>query len=191
MQGFERKVAYFTLRFDAETERSIIDLWIVLAEEGIEPVGLTGHRPHITVSAHETDYVESYFPMIDKFARKTAKFPITFGAIGVFPASGVVFLAPVVTDALRAVHRSLLAHLGGPGRPPVLHAALLPDRWVPHCTLADGADPGAVAQIVTFCARKWQPVEGWVEGIGIRVPPDTTDVYDVSFADGIARNEAY
>jgi hypothetical protein len=56
--------------------------------------------------------------------------------------------------------------------------------------LADGADPGTVAQIVTFCARKWQPVEGWVEGIGIRVPPDTTDVYDVSFADGIARNEA-
>ena len=191
MQGFERRAAYFTLRFDAKTERSVIDLWIALAEEGIELVGLTGHRPHVTVSAYETDEVESYFPLLDEFARTTAKFPVTFGALGVFPANGVVYLAPVVTDALCAVHRSLLAHFDGPGQPPVRHEALLPDRWMPHCTLADGADPGTVAQIVTFCARKWQPIEGWVEGIGVRVPPDTMDVYDVSFADRAARNEAY
>ena len=191
MQGTEPKTAYFTLRFDIATERSIVDLWIALAEEGIELTGLSGHRPHITVSAYETDRVESYFPLLDEFALKNAKFPLTFGAVGIFPANGVVFLAPVVTDALHAVHRSLVAQLGGPGRPPVRHAALLPDRWIPHCTLADGADPGTVAQIVTYCARRWQTIEGWVEGIGIRVPPDTTDVYDVSFTDRAVQKEAH
>jgi hypothetical protein len=101
MQGCERKAAYFTLRFDAETERSVIDLWIDLAEEGIELVGLSGHRPHITASAYETE------------------------------------------------------------------------------------------DVVTFCARRWQPIQGWIEGIGILVPPDTTDLYDVSFARKAALNEAW
>ena len=187
MQGFERKVAYFTLRFDADTERRVIDLWMALAGEGIELVGLTGHRPHITVSAYETDEVESYIPLLDAFARETARFPVRFGAIGVFPANGVVFLAPVVTDALRELHRSLLTRLGGTGRPAVHHEALLPDRWTPHCTLADGAEPGTVAQIVTYFARVWQPIEGWVEGVGIRVPPDRTDLYSASFGNEVAK----
>ena len=187
MQGFERKVAYFTLRFDAHMERRIIDLWIALADEGIELVGLTGHRPHITVSAYETDEVESYIALLDAFARETARFPVRFGAIGVFPVNGVVFLAPVVTDALHAVHRSLLTRLGGQGRPAVHHEALLPDRWTPHCTLADGADPGTVAQIVTYCSRAWQPIEGWVEGIGVLVPPERTDLYDAPFGNEIAK----
>jgi 2'-5' RNA ligase len=182
MQGFERKAAYFTLRFDAETERAVIDLWLALAEEGIELVGLSGHRPHITVSAYETEEVEAYFPLLEEFGRRTGRFPITFGSVGVFPTNGVVFLAPVMTDGLWAAHRSLLAEIGDSGRPPVLHDELLPDRWVPHCMLAAGADPGTVAQIVTYCARRWQSIEGWVEGIGILMPPDTTDLYDVSFA---------
>jgi hypothetical protein len=102
--------------------------------------------------------------------------------VGVFPANGVVFLAPVMTDALRAVHRSLPAELAGSGRPPLLHDELSADRWVPHCTLVAGADPGTVGQIVTYCARRWQPIEGRVEGIGMLTPPDTTDIYDESFA---------
>lgn len=185
MQGTERKTAYFTLRFDASTERSVIDLWIALAEEGVELVGLSGYRPHITVSAYETDDVESYVPLLAEFARTVARFPLHFDAIGVFPANGVVFLAPAVTDSLRAAHRSLLAHLSGPGRPAVLHEPLLPNRWIPHCTLAAGAAPGTVAQIVAFLTRSWQPIEGWVEGIGIRVPPATIDLYDESFAGSV------
>lgn len=181
MPGFERHGAYFTLRFDAQTERSVIDLWIALAEEGIELVGLTGHRPHITVSAYETEDVDSYFLPLAEFARHTARFPVRFEALGAFPAHGVVFLAPVVTDALRSVHRSLLAHLGGSGRPAVRHEELLPARWMPHCTLADGADPGTMAHLVTCCARQWQPIEGWIEGVGILTPPDTTDLYGVTF----------
>ncbi len=191
MQGTEPKTAYFTLRFDAPTERSIIDLWIALAEEGVELVGLSGHRPHITVSAYETDDVESYIPLLAEFAETAARFPLRFEAIGVFPTNGVIFLAPTVTHALRATHRTLLAHLTGPGRPPVRHEQLLPDRWIPHCTLAAGADPGTVAQVITFLTRAWQPVAGWVEGIGIRVPPDTTDVYDVSFAGWDARKDVF
>jgi hypothetical protein len=184
MQGFERKAAYFTLRFDAETERAVINLWLALAEEGIELVGLSGHRPHITVTAYETEEVESYFPLLEKFGRHTARFPVRFGSLGIFPANGVVFLAPVMTDELRAVHRSLPAKLGSSDRTSVLHHELLPDRWTPHCTLVAGADPGTVAQIITYCTRRWQPIEGWVEGFGILTPPDTTDMYDVSFANG-------
>jgi 2'-5' RNA ligase len=191
MQGTEPETAYFTLRFDAATERSIIDLWIALAEEGVELVGLSGHRPHITVSAYETDHVESYFPLLSQFAEATTRFPLRFDALGVFPANGVVYLAPIVTDELRDIHHSLLAQLSGAGRPPVRHEALLPDSWIPHCTLAAGADPGTVAQIVTFLTRTWQPIHGWIEGIGVRVPPDTTDAYGVSFANYAVRKEAY
>lgn len=187
MQGIEPKTAYFTLRFDAATERAIIDLWIALAEEGIELVGLSGHRPHITVTAYEADEVESYIPLLAEFAETTAPFPLRFDAVGVFPNNGVVYLAPTVSEALRATHRSLLAQLGGPDRPPVQHEQLLPDRWIPHCTLAAGADPGTVAQIVTYLTRAWLPIVGRVEGIGIRVPPDTTDLYEVSFSGEAAR----
>src|SRR5947209_13465929 len=162
MQGFERKAAYFTLRFDAETERAVIDLWLALADEGIELVGLTGHRPHITVSAYETEEVELYVPLLEDFGSHTTRFPVRFGSVGVFPDNGVVFLAPAVSDALRAVHRSLLAQFDGPGWPPVLHEELLPNRWVPHCILGAGADPGTVAQIVSYYTRRWRYIEGWI-----------------------------
>jgi hypothetical protein len=58
-------------------------------------------------------------------------------------------------------------------------------------TRSCGADPGTVAQIVAFFTRTWQPIEGWIEGIGIRVPPDTIDMYDVSFASHLVRKVAY
>ncbi len=174
-------VAYVTTRFDARTERSIVDLWLALAEEGIELTGLSGHRPHITIGAYETDDVAAYCAVLEKFADARDAFLIRFTAIGIFPQYGVAFLAPVVTDALLALHRGVQASVGELGRPPY-HDTLLPDAWTPHCTIVNGADPGTIAQITAYCSRNWRPIEGWVEGLGILTPPDTKDVFGVTFA---------
>jgi 2'-5' RNA ligase len=175
------QIAYVTLRFDASTERAIVDLWLALTADGIELTGLSGHRPHITVAAYDTDDVPSYFSPLERFASGVRAIPLRFNAVGVFPRAGVVYLAPVVTGSLLRLHERLQLALSGEGRPAVHHAALLPESWMPHCTLVSGAAPGTIAQILSYFARTWEPIEGWIEGVGILTPPDIRDCFSVTF----------
>jgi 2'-5' RNA ligase len=181
MDSSDAQTAGFTLRFDAATERAIIDLWLALAEEGVEPLGLSGYRPHISLAAYETRDPDAYRLLLESFAREITAFPIRFDALGIFPAGGVVYLAPTVSDALFAVHRSLIERLQGAGATPVPTARLGPGEWAPHCTLMAGATPGMVAGAIAFLYRQWRVIEGTVEGIGVLVPPDIRDRYDAPF----------
>jgi len=169
---------YLTLRFDPATEQAVRGLWRRIASIGIDVAGLTGHRPHITLAGYEIDRAESYRSRLADFALGVAPFSIEFGHLGVFPAAGVVFLAPIVNQRLLAVHQALVEQFAGPALAPMAHDQLLPDRWVPHCTLVSGANPATSARVVALCQDAWEPITGTVEGIGSLVPPEVVDRYD-------------
>jgi len=175
------ETVYFTLRFDPATEQAVRALWRRIASIGIDVAGLTGHRPHITLAGYEVDHAERYRSTLAEFALGVAPFSIEFGHLGVFPDAGVVFLAPTVNRRLLAMHRALVERFAGPGLPPIKHEHLLPDRWVPHCTLVIGVDPSESASVVALCQSAWKPITGTVEGIGALAPPEVVDRYDCSF----------
>ncbi len=170
---------YLTLRFDAATEEAVRGLWRRIASTSIDVAGLTGHRPHVTLVGYEVDRAERYRSALAEFALGVAPFSIELGHLGVFPDAGVVFLAPTVNQGLLAVHRALVERFAGLA--PMKHDQLLPDRWVPHCTLVIGADPSESARVVALCQDAWKPITGTVEGIGALVPPEVVDRYGCSF----------
>lgn len=172
---------YFTLRFDPATEQLVRGLWRRIASIGVDVGGLTGHRPHITLAGYEVDRAEVYRSTLADFALGVAPFSIEFGHLGVFPASGVVFLAPTVNQRLLAVHRALVERFAGLALAPMAHDHLLPDHWIPHCTLVIGADPATSARVVALCRDVWRPITGTVEGIGALVPREVVDRYDCGF----------
>ena len=173
---------YFTLRFDAATEEAVRGLWRRIASTSIDVAGLTGHRPHVTLVGYEVDRAERYRPPLAKFALGVAPFSVELGHLGVFPHAGVVFLAPTVNLRLLAVHHALVERFAGSALAPMAHDQLLPDRWVPHCTLVSGANPARSASVVALCRDAWEPITGMVEGIGALVPPEVVDRYDCPFA---------
>ncbi len=51
----------------------------------------------------------------------------------------------------------------------------MPDKWIPHCTLATRLLTADVLRVVAICQMHWYPPEGGIEAIGIRVLPDLDD----------------
>lgn len=128
-----------TLRLDAEGEA-------VLARIGAALPGWVtprlGYPPHITLLRGE-DEAEPDFARA-MAAAQVAAVDLAFAGYGIFPGPpAILFLAPVVTSALLALHAALAATLPADA----LHPHVRPGAWVPHATLAEGTvdAPAALA----------------------------------------------
>lgn len=173
---------FLTLYFDPATEQAIHRLWHVLADAGISVPGIHGHRPHITLAAYDTTDWTTYQQLLGKFTQSQQAFPIRLHALGIFPETGVVFLAPRVTAPLITLHSALLTACAALGSAPLKYAHHLGESvWMPHCTLARGQTPTQVLSIVETCAQHWQAIDGMIEGIGILIPPAVVDVAQYPF----------
>lgn len=122
------------------------------AQCGGENLTAIGAHPHLSLAT---------FPQLDParleetlatFAAATPPLPVTFAAVGVFPtAQGVVYLSPVVTPHLLALHvrfHDLLAPLAMPS-----NVYYLPGNWVPHCTVGFELPADKIGQAVMLCQQ--------------------------------------
>ncbi len=123
------------LLFDAGTERTIRGLWQRLVEAEI-PCALQklGASPHVSLGVYDTPLPDSWVAEAAAFFAERPPIELTFSSVGTFAGTeGVVFLAPVVTEALldlhRAYHDTFAAHRAS------VRPYYLPGAWVPHCTL--------------------------------------------------------
>ena len=93
------------LTLDAEAGDAVRALWRALADAGIDSFMLrSGAAPHITLAVYDDLDIDAYVTTLGAFATAVAVHAVTFASIGVFPTTGVVFLAPVVTPELLAIH---------------------------------------------------------------------------------------
>lgn len=106
-------------------------------------------------------------PALADFAAATPLLPVAFASLGCFPtAQGVVFLAPVVTRALLALHARFHAAFA-PLTPPGWDD-YQPDQWVPHCTLTLDMPPERLPAALDLCRRRAAlPLAGRFEQIGV------------------------
>jgi 2'-5' RNA ligase len=136
------------LYFDTSCEARLRAAWAA-AGSSLPALNAT---PHVSLAVlPEIDDVN--LPVaLRRFAASEAPLQLQFAAVGAFPtAEGVVFLAPVVTGRLLALHQRCHALLAGLGEQP--NGYYLPDRWVPHCTVGQDLPPDQVSAMVATLLR--------------------------------------
>jgi 2'-5' RNA ligase len=140
------------LALDSTFGERVSLLWDQISGQcgGANPRDL-GVRPHISLAVLEQADPGTLRTPLAEFAASCLPIPVQFSSVGAFPtAEGVVFLAPVVTLDLLAVHRrfhDLLQSLG--------HMSIgyyRPEVWVPHCTVGQDVPADKVA-LATDLAR--------------------------------------
>ncbi|MGH2548670.1 MAG: 2'-5' RNA ligase family protein, partial [Thermomicrobiales bacterium] len=169
------------LRFDERMDRAVRDLWDATAAEGIAVVGVNGHRPHISIASYDVDDLQYACDTLELIVQRIEQFPMRLHSLGVFPERSVAFLSPHFTESLFSLHRKLLQGFADAGFPPVAYKHLEIDKWTPHCTVVTDASPNEVTRALDVLVRTWEPISGWVEAIGLLVPPAIHDMFESRF----------
>jgi 2'-5' RNA ligase len=154
------------LYLDRASEQAILDIQDEI-DRRLARTREPGARPHLTLAVGAHVDLESGVDSLAELADAMTGELIVFGSFGQFAGDAfVLFLVPVVTEALLAFQRQVHERVGG--SLPVDQDLCAPGRWVPHCTLAMGLDRDdlSVALDVAFAASL--PITAQVSGIGIR-----------------------
>lgn len=144
------------MNLDAAGAARVRALWRTLAQAGVTDSLLRNQaRPHVSLAVFEDDVdVDALRAVLTEFTAGMPLLRLKFSSVGVFAAeAGVLFLAPVVTEGLLAVHTDLHGRCAARGL--VSHGYYLPGNWVPHCTVGYGLAPEALrtAVVLTLAAN--------------------------------------
>ncbi|MCE7987304.1 MAG: 2'-5' RNA ligase family protein [Caldilinea sp. CFX5] len=155
------------LFFDKEIEQRIIDVWQTLAVSDIAPYMYhSNNRPHLTLAIFKQVDVTAAIEQLQHFAQTIPPFPVTLSHFGLFHSTeGVIFVAPTVTAHLLEVHRQLHQHDSHFGQDSLSY--YLPDRWVPHCSLALGVTPEKKLKAVELVHQLPLPLQGQIAQVGL------------------------
>jgi 2'-5' RNA ligase len=167
------------LFFDAATEATVRQVARSLVPAVISADPFVGElRPHLTLGVCEELDAAGFEPDFLAFAAATAATDFTFASVGVFPNgdAGVLFLAPIVTQALLRTHDEFHSRFSKYAVSRVGY--YLPGGWVPHCSLALNLPRDRLAAVVDVSARTaGLPFRGRYESIGVIQYSPATDIY--------------
>ena len=156
------------LRFDPETELAVRKIRDGVAAAVGKP-GLTENlsRPHVSLGVYEDGPDAAGFSAkLRDFAATAKPFDFRLSSLGTFPGNeGVVFLAPVVSRHLLAVHGRF--HESFARHEQFARAYYLPGNWVPHCTLAMYLSAPEVKEAMARCHEGFQGLRGRFQEIGL------------------------
>lgn len=164
-------VLSINLLLDLATEQTVRELQQSLAPEGV-PFAQR-YPPHITLTAYQCeDGAEAeYLSQLPLLTQHWPQFPLLLESLGIFPETGVLFLAPRMSQTLLTLHQRIIDQFSSD----VLDDFLLPDRWTPHVTIATAQPVEHLLSVLAKVLQSWQPIRGKAVGIGMRIHPATTD----------------
>ncbi len=168
---------HFVLQLDVDAETNA-RLDVIAAEldriSGLETVRRIGDVHHVSLGVYDDVAVERFVTDVAAFAETLEPIPVRLASIGIFSgAKNVLYLGPVVTEALLALHRRFHDALSAHARP--CWEYYLPGAWVPHVTLAMDIEAGALEEAVAVVQQIWQAGEARLDAIRfIRVRPVET-----------------
>lgn len=139
------------MNLDAVGAARVRALWRTLAQVGVTDNMLRSQaRPHVSLAVFEDDVdLDALRAALAEFTAGMPPLRLKFSSVGVFAAeAGVLFLAPVVTEGLLAVHSDLHGRCAARGL--VSHGYYLPGVWVPHCTVGYGLASEALPTAVVL-----------------------------------------
>jgi 2'-5' RNA ligase len=137
------------------------DLWRRIEAVGHTTPGSLGFDPHVTVCVFDRCDPEAVAAALEGIDLGLGR-RVNFNSISSFRDSGVVYLSVAdVGGALRAIHGVAFERLE-----PMAHGVspyYRPERWIPHCTLAERLTERAVEAVAALAhaSHHW-PIEGCV-----------------------------
>lgn len=152
------------LDLDHASGALVRQLWRALASVGVTSMAESGATPHVSLAIWERIEPRTFDAELARLAAETRPMPITFDAIGTFPA-GAVFLRPVADPALIDLQRRCHARLSPFAGEPWDY--YLPQSWVPHCTLAMEVPPERMHEALAVAGRAPLPIVGRLEAVGV------------------------
>lgn len=148
------------LSFEQETDKQIRKLMQELVAGGVnDRYLLAGLRPHLTLAEFNTQRMRQVHSCLtDLSGRDLKPLRIKLASAGFFPGDqGVLFLAPIVDEALLRFHRQVnnaLEPLCDDFSP-----LYREENWVPHCTLALGLDERELARAGMILNQTFQALD--------------------------------
>lgn len=155
------------LYFDPRSEAIIHDLMKSLSTQvNVGDLLPKGFRPHLTLTGFEDPPTNYFIDSLKRFAIETPPIPISLAAVGAFPTDdGVVYLAPVVTNDLLALHQNFYRILDNSGIKGNPH--FTPGNWIPHCSIAYGLNPKDTGYAIEIILDEELPISGELITMGL------------------------
>ena len=157
------------LMLDSEGDAAVRRLWDALEAVGVPSLASATHGqhvPHISLTVcNELDVEGATAALADAFDSRRGT-DLELGFAGAFPGPPPVLFAGVVsTDDLLALQHTARAAI----RPwaSSVWEYYLPDRWVPHCTLAMPVAVENVGLAIETVLHAGIPLTGRAQSIGI------------------------
>lgn len=123
------------LYYDKETENKLLNLAQKIADNNISAEFLEWKtRPHITLACFNDVDEPRCIEKLKDFAQKHKTIPAALGSVGMFNDTKVIFINPIMNRSMYEIQRELhecLKDFDTKGQ-----EWYLPDKWVPHCTIA-------------------------------------------------------
>jgi len=153
--------------FDEKTEQIIKDIWKELKEQSISfyAYEVEDRIPHITLASYN-DLNQSFFTQqMDDYYDGTQAIDITFNTIGSFLNSGALFLSPTVTKDLIELHTNHHKNFDQFNDDP--DSLYIPNRWIPHCTIANRLSPVKLSKAFDYCSQRNATISGQIKEVAL------------------------
>ncbi len=127
------------------------------------------YPPHLTLAIYQDDIAtDGLLAALPALAEAWEPVPIVVAGYGVFPASGVVSAAPIVTSILLDRHARIHAALADLRCRPDYR----PGLWMPHVTLTEGGHPSPADALRVITPLWTGPISGRGDRLElVRFPP--------------------
>jgi 2'-5' RNA ligase len=144
------------LALDGEAEARVRALQRTLFELGLGHEGVLAQPPHMTLAVAEQLDVDALSPRLTDFAAAHRAVDVELRSVGVYK-TGAVFLSPVITAELLALHREFRETFGEAFAP-----AYGVGSWDGHCTLSIDLPPEQLGRAVSVVSATDLPIRGRV-----------------------------
>lgn len=155
------------LYFDSETEKIIKTLWKELSDSGISNYAyeIENRKPHITLADYSDLKESEYKELFDCYYQSVPRMYLSYSTLGTFINSGALFLSPNPTKKLIDFHSNYHNHFKKYSA--FSNLMYHPERWIPHCTIANHLDDQKLLEALQFSTKRLESIQAEVQGISL------------------------
>lgn len=151
---------------DDKTEQYIEGLWDELSENNVSHYAkeTQNMRPHITIADYDNLNKEEFIGLLNEYYESKSKVKVTFSVLGTFLKTGTLFLSPTMTKTLIDFHS---AHHEYFHKYHNIDSLYIPNRWIPHCTIANRLSHEKLIEAFDYCSNRIDMIDAKISEIAL------------------------